>query len=171
MTRCDPSVWGWRRHLHSACRLAVGGLCCMFAAWAAAQDEGPTWFAGGRPREAAHQALGFLLAAEADGLAPTDYDAEGLARQLAGAEALDAAGLRAVDAALTRAMRRYLADLHGGRIDQLPSQAGQQVERDEGFDPAGLLRAALAAGRLAEAVHGAAPAQPDYPGLRPMLPT
>ncbi|MBL8435652.1 MAG: L,D-transpeptidase family protein [Zoogloea sp.] len=169
MARCDPSVLGWLRHLRSVCRLAVGGLCCMFAAWAAAQDEGPTWFADGRPSEAAYQALGFLLAAEADGLAPADYDADGLARQLAGAEAFDAVGLRALDAALTRAMRRYLADLHGGRIDQMSTQAGQQLERDEGFDPAGLLRAALAAGRLADAVHGAAPAQPDYPGLRRAL--
>ncbi|WP_298595774.1 L,D-transpeptidase family protein [Zoogloea sp.] len=169
MARFDPSVLWRLRHLRSACRLAVGSLCCMLAAWAVAQDEGPAWFAGGRPSEAAHQALGFLLAAEADGLAPADYDAEGLARQLAGAEALDAAGLRAFDAALTRAMRRYLADLHGGRVDQLPGQAGQQVERDEGFDPAGLLHAALVAGRLADAVHGAAPAQPDYPGLRRAL--
>ena len=88
---------------------------------------------------------------------------------MAGAEAFDAAGLRALDAALTRAMRRYLADLHGGRIDQMSTQAGQQLERDEGFDPAGLLREALAAGRLADAVHGAAPAQPDYPGLRRAL--
>lgn len=54
MARCDPSVLGWLRHLRSVCRLAVGGLCCMFAAWAAAQDEGPTWFADGRPSEAAY---------------------------------------------------------------------------------------------------------------------
>ena len=158
-----------RRHWRRAGRLALGGLFCTLTSWAAAQDEGLVWFADGRPNEAAHQAVTILQGAAADGLEPGDYGADGLERSLGMAEALDADGQRALDAALTRAVERYLADLHSGRVAPRAIQAGQRFERDNGFAPAEVLRAALAAGRLPEAVSDAAPAHADYPGLRRAL--
>ena len=80
----------------------------MLSSWAVAQDEGFAWLADGRPNQEAHQAVSILLGAAADGLEPDDYGAGGLEQALAEAEAeaLDAAGQRALEAALTRAMTR-----------------------------------------------------------------
>ncbi len=167
---CRAAWWlCWRSSCVS--RLGLGGLLCVLTSWAVAQDEGFAWIADGRPNQEAHQAVSILLGAAADGLEPDDYGAGGLEQALAEAEAeaLDAAGQRALEAALTRAMTRYLADLHGGRVDLRVIQPGQRFERDNGFAPAEVLQAALAAGRLPEAVREAAPAQPDYPGLRRAL--
>lgn len=165
---CRAAWWlCWRSSCVS--RLGLGGLLCVLTSWAVAQDEGFAWLADGRPNQEAHQAVSILLGAAADGLEPDDYGAGGLEQALAEAEALDAAGQRALEAALTRAMTRYLADLHGGRVDLRVIQPGQRFERDNGFAPAEVLQAALAAGRLPEAVREAAPAQPDYPGLRRAL--
>ena len=53
------------RAFWDGCATCAASAAWRWAAWAAAQDEGPTWFVDGRPSEAAYQALGFLLAAEA----------------------------------------------------------------------------------------------------------
>ena len=143
-------------------------LCSAVALPAGASQ----WFDGGRPGAQAREAVALLAAAASHGLVPKDYDAGILARAVTQAEQgapLDAAAAAQLDQALTTAMRRYLSDLHGGRID--PRQVHQDftpLRRDD-FDPTAVLRAALQEGRLHEASDEAAPRLPQYRQLREAL--
>ncbi|WP_420993731.1 L,D-transpeptidase family protein [Cupriavidus sp. 30B13] len=154
------------------------GAAALLAAWALAWHAGALaagdglWFAQGRPLAEAQQAAGILAGAAADGLDPGDYDAGPLRRALAEAQdgpplAPDAADR--LDQALTAAMERYLADLHGGRIDPRTIHENFSAAADQRFDPAGYLRAAVAAHRLPEAARQAPPSFPLYGALRDAL--
>lgn len=160
-------------------RLALGlafSLCLTLtggSGWAAAAEE-LLWFAAGRPSPQARQAIAILQAAAADGLDPADYQAELLSQALAQAEQPSEApasgpALRQLDQALSQAMQRYLSDLHRGRVDPRRIHADFSVAAPGRIDPPAYLRAALAAGRLAEAVREAAPALPQYARLRAAL--
>ena len=109
------------------------------------------------------QALELLADAPAQGLAPDDYDLPALERQAQ--EAGDPAGF---DAALTRAMLRYLAELRFGRVrsDYFTNPPDARLAE---FDPVETLRAALAAGRPADAVAAAEPRFPLYAPVRAAL--
>lgn len=149
----------WRRLLHAVPVLAL--------ALGAAGCPALPWFEGGRPTEEARQAVQVLLDAGAEGLDPRDYAADALFSLLS-QPALASAAAAHADSALTEALQRYLADLQQGRID--PRQLGAKFEPvHRPFDAAAALREALAAHRVAELLHGAAPRLPMYDGLRRAL--
>ncbi len=148
-------------------RLLVCVLLLGLHLAATAQDS--LWFAQGAPKPVALQALALLAAAPEDGLDSEDYGAAALAQAITSSSPAAppeiAAGL---EARLTAAMQRYLADLHGGRVDPRKVHADFDVAPAP-FDPAAYLQAALSAQRLPQAVTEAAPALGLYTGLRRAL--
>ena len=138
---------------HGAHALFVLALlfACSGAIFAAEAPESQLWFEGGRPKVVAWQAVDILQEAAADGLAADDYDAAGLRNiltALEGGVSLPEADILALDATMTRAMRRYLVDLHFGRIDPREVHTGFPMPRANGFDPETYLRTAVLGGRL-----------------------
>ncbi|HJV68774.1 L,D-transpeptidase family protein [Ideonella sp.] len=112
------------------------------------------------PAALADEAVALLAAAADHGLEPLDYGAETLASRLATGPA---------DEALTATFERFLADLAFGRIDPHTIHHEFSVAPRAGFDPAAALRAAIAHGRLADAVDAAVPPLPLYGALRRAL--
>jgi murein L,D-transpeptidase YcbB/YkuD len=153
--------------------LASGALAQIPASRFDAAAEGPPrWFAEQRPRVAAQQAVDLLARAASEGLNAGDYNAAWLrdAIERAGSGPVVAEDqVRRIDQALTVAMRRYLADLHGGRIE--PQQLGARYSpaASPDFSPDALLDSAIAEDRLPAAVRSVAPALPEYAGLREEL--
>ncbi len=126
----------------------------------------------GRPTPAAWQAVQVLADAGAEGLLPQDYDAQTLSSAVASAAqgpALDDLAAATLDKALTTALRRYLTDLHAGRIDPRQVQANFSVSPSQPFDSDAALQAALSTPHLAEALRAAAPRVPLYAHLRSAL--
>ncbi len=127
-----------------------------------------SWFDGGRPTRDASEAVQVLLDARAEGLEPRDYDAPALAALLR-EPPQDAAAQAQAHAALTAAVRHYLADLRNGRVD--PRALGAKFTAARRADDEGdaLLREAVAGHRVAQALHEAAPRLPMYASLRTAL--
>lgn len=149
--------------------LSRRALARPLLAWAAAralpasaQDD--PWSEGGRPGPLAREAVALLAQAPSHGLDGADYDAAALARALD-----DGTPAAALGARLAAAMRRYLLDLHFGRIDPRSIHHDFGPVRRAPFDVDALLQRALAAGRLAEAVAAAEPPFPTYGALREAL--
>jgi murein L,D-transpeptidase YcbB/YkuD len=117
----------------------------------------PAWTPG-----QAQAAVKLLEQAAAEGLDPADYGAGQLREGGASAEPA------AVDVALTSAMLHYLADLRLGRVRSDYHTRGQDPRLGQ-FDPVELLRAALAASRLQDAVAGAEPKVPLYGWVKETL--
>ncbi|HSV71881.1 MAG TPA: L,D-transpeptidase family protein [Methylibium sp.] len=154
-----------------AWRKVVRSLAAVLLAWAAGPvraDDAAAWFDAGRPRAVAQEAAALLADAASHGLDPRDYEADALQAAVVRGDG-DAARVAVVAEALSQAMRRYLADLHDGRIDPRRIHHDFAVSRAPGFDPAALLRGTLQAGRLADAVRAAAPSLPLYGQLREAL--
>jgi L,D-transpeptidase YcbB len=152
--------------------------CAALVLWLCAgrahAAEAPLWFDAGRPNVQAGQAVELLAAATRHGLEPQDYAAAGLRQAVM--QALqgpipEPAAAERLERALTTAMQRYLTDLRQGRVDPKQLRLGFTPVRREPFDPAAHLQAALAAGRLPEAVEEAAPGMPLYGRLREALAT
>ncbi|WP_235844735.1 L,D-transpeptidase family protein [Cupriavidus agavae] len=142
------------------------------AASAPPAPPAPLWLVDGRPSQAAQAAVKTLAGASADGLDPADYNAAALQRTLAqaiGGPAPSAEGMKTFDTALTAAMTRYLRDLHTGRIDPRKVQSNFASRTPTPFDAEAYLRNAMAANRLAEGLHAAAPTFPLYGTLREAL--
>lgn len=162
---------GWRSGAVAACLRWALVLLHLGGAAAMAAGE-PGWFDGGRPGAMARQAVEMLAAAHGHGLEPRDYGAEALRQAVAaglqGAPP-EAAAAAALEQALTTAMRRYLADLHFGRVDPRRMPQEFALPRREPFDPAAALRAALAAHDLRRAEGEATPRVPMYERLRESL--
>ncbi len=155
------------RHGLLAALMAVSGLAC-----AANGEAGLQWFDAGRPRNTAWTAVDLLLKAPDDGLDADDYDAGGLRQVLTaleGGTSLPEADLASLDGALTNALQRFLSDLHFGRLPPKAVRENGGAASLDRFDPAAILRAALAANRLADVVTDAAPAQLPYTSLREAL--
>ncbi|MBX3611518.1 MAG: L,D-transpeptidase family protein [Hydrogenophaga sp.] len=142
------------------------------AAWMTWRVAGAAWLEGSTsdnqvalrwsPAQA-QQAVGLLAQANQHGLHPDDYLASSLADRLPAALAHpDAPMAHQFADDLGRAMRQFLHDLAFGRVD--PRQVHQQVSvaPRAGFDPGQALVAALANGRLADAVQAAVPPLPIY---------
>lgn len=144
------------------------------AATAAPLESTPTptlaWFDGDRPAASAQQAVALLARAGDDGLEPADYDAAGLQRALDAAAqgTLDAAGRTQLDVRLAAALQRLLTDLHRGRVDPRTVHVKFDLPPRR-FDAAAVLRDALAAGRLEQAVRAAVPPLKLYADLRQAL--
>ncbi len=152
--------------------LAAWALSCHGIALAAQAAPAALWFSQGHPNAQAWQAAGILDGAALDGLEPRDYDADGLRRalgQAADGPPLAPEAAASLDERLTAAMQRYLADLHGGRVDPGTIHEKFAPAPDRQFDPSRLLRAAIAGQDLPEAVRQAAPSFPLYASLRAAL--
>jgi murein L,D-transpeptidase YcbB/YkuD len=150
----------------------VIGLVLWLCAGLAMAAGTTLWFDGGRPGEQAQQAVALLADAPSHGLQPQDYAAAQLQLALARARQgspLDAAQVARLEQGLTAAMQRYLADLHGGRVDPRKIHHDFDPPQREAFDAAAALRAALASGTLEQAVRDAAPQLPLYQKLRDAL--
>ncbi|TNF63525.1 MAG: murein L,D-transpeptidase [Burkholderiales bacterium] len=148
-------------------------LCLGLAGAALASAADVAWFDAGRPIGGAQQAIVLLRAAPSHGLDPSDYGTDALekslwqvARQVGSP---DAETVSRLDRALTDAMVRYLEDLHHGRVN--PRQLGVRFRpsRRDAFDARAVLREALAAGDLGQAVDRAVPPLQQYEQLRQAL--
>ncbi|HEY0884162.1 MAG TPA: L,D-transpeptidase family protein [Ramlibacter sp.] len=127
------------------------------------------WFEAGRPTADAMHAAQVLAAAGEHGLEPADYAAPALQARLTAAAQDPVPGdveQRVLGQALTAALQRYLSDLQRGRVDPRQFHAGFNLPRRRDSDTLSLLRDALAARRLPQALRQAAPALPMYEGLR-----
>lgn len=137
-------------------------------AWA--QPGRSPWFDdAGRPTALAREALALLTAAADDGLDPQDYGVAALGPALAASSAPNAESSARLGAALTAALQRLLSDLALGRVDPRAIHHRFSVAPRAGFDAAATLQAALARGRLAEAVAVARPPLPLYGQLMQAL--
>ncbi|MDH5277400.1 MAG: peptidoglycan-binding protein, partial [Gammaproteobacteria bacterium] len=152
--------------------LAFVLISLLWPRGAAMAADVPLWFDGARPGPQALQAVELLAAAASHGLEPRDYAArilqEAVERASDGAPLMPDEAAR-LDQALTATMQRYLADLHGGRIEPRHIYQRFMPVRREPFDPAVALRMALAQRRLPEAVAEAEPQLPMYGHLREAL--
>lgn len=147
--------------------ICLAALCC----WTSAADARP-WFDEQGPTPAARQALALLSGAAADGLEARDYGVDQWQQSIdmaGGGSTLSEATVARLDDALNTAMRRYLADLHFGRVDPQALGAKYTPNAAGDFDPDALLSAALADDRLADAARSAAPRWPQYDRLRKSL--
>ena len=143
-------------------------LICLLPALPAAHAAAASpWFSGGAPTPLAHEALALLAGAPADGLDPVDYEAERLRAALDHAAAPEAQA--AVAGELEAALRRFLRDINRGRV--APGEIGEHYDSDALLraDPDGLLRQAIADGKLAGAVAAARPHVAEYDELRAAL--
>lgn len=156
------------RNLASVLLLA---LLCLHGRAALAADN-LLWFDGDRPAPTARQAVDILLAAPTHGLAAQDYAAATLQQAVVLAEhgpPLDATARARLQQGLDAAMRRYLTDLHDGRVDPRQIHHHFNTSRRAHFDAAAQLQAALQGGDLKAAVHAAAPPLSQYAQLREAL--
>ena len=155
-------VWmGWRR--------CVFWLCLLTSGWAFAVDS--AWLRQGRLAPVALSAVQILQQAGDEGLNPNDYDAAGLSKRVAAARegaVLSGSAQTALTEALTQSMRRYLHDLHYGRVDPASVYANFTVP-PKTLNVTAVLDEALAAGNLDLAVKAATPQFPLYQALRPWL--
>lgn len=143
----------------------------LYPALSFAQDA-LQWFEQGRPTAQAIEAITLLNAANADGLAPGDYNAEFLRDAFESAmqgPTLPASAIPRLDGALTVSMQHYLRDLHQGRLDPLVIHQRFKAPASGYFDAAAYLSAALTTNRLPEAIRLAAPEIPLYASLRDAL--
>lgn len=173
MSSCSlllPATPAWRcrgRYFPAIC-LTIG---LMIASHGSSATEALLWFSTERPTLAAQQAVDLLDSAAADGLDAQDYNAEGLRKAIDNAisgMALATDQVIRIDLALTSAMRRYITDLHFGRVD--PRQLGANYRQATGaFDADLLLASAITDDRLAQTVRSVAPALPQYGSLQEAL--
>lgn len=157
-----------RAALAALAALAAG----LFSAGAAMAQQPHLWFNGNRPMPAAQQAVAALADAGADALEPQDYGADRLKQAVAQAATgpgLPPEAVDQLDAQLTAAMTQYLSDLHNGRIDPRTVHASFPTPEGQAFNADTYLRDAVAANRLPQAVHDAAPQFPLYGTLRDAL--
>ena len=171
--QADPlGLPGRRRGLRRALLIPV--LTLLWLTWparAAAADA--AWLdADGRPNASARDALRLLADAGADGLAPRHYQAAELAQQavaLAAAFGTVASPQPVFERDLEASMRRYLHDVHYGRID--PRALGFRVARPGAAAPdfAALLQTAAATGRLPQMAAELRPQLGQYAKLRQAL--
>ena len=133
-----------------------------------AVQAGP-WFDGDRPSAQARMALDLLDGVASHGLEPHDYRAEMLRLAIDRAAPPGADEVARLEQALSRAMERYLSDLHRGRVDPRTIHHDFSPPERPAFDAAAYLQAALATGRLAQAAQEAAPRLPQYEHLRAAL--
>jgi len=155
---------GWRIGL-------AWGLLWSLGAALAGEAEG-LWFSGGRPTPLARQAVQLLADAPSHGLDARDYAAATLVRDIdaaAGGAPSNHATQTRIHQALDAAMRRYLDDLHAGRVDPRQLHSRYAVSAHPPFDAAGLLHEAAARGDLRLAVQQAVPKLPLYERLRDAL--
>jgi L,D-transpeptidase YcbB len=131
-------------------------------------NDAPAWFDASGPKPEATTALAELAAAPAHGLDAAEYGSEWLAAEMRSIGSGDRAAVVArTDVAMTRAMLRYLIDLHSGRV--APKAVGFRLPARDASDASARLREALSAGRIPEAVAAAEPSFAIYARLKQAL--
>lgn len=161
-----------RRHLiGGGLRFALGCGLGRAAAAASVPAAASPWMQAGRPTALAAQAVLLLSRAAEHGLVPADYGADVLAAAVRNAalQPLDEPAAAALADRLDASLMRYLLHLHQGRIDPRQVHHDFDASRRPPFDPAQVLRQAMAAGSLDAAAAAAVPALPQYAQLRAML--
>jgi len=128
----------------------------------------PSWFVNGRPHTDAWQALRVLGDAASQGLSPSDYRANDLARALESAASAGVSfeSVAQIDAELSAALERYLLDLNHGRLSPEVLKYRFKAPESERFDARGYVIRARQQGRLAEALVQAQPQVPMYDAIR-----
>lgn len=155
------------RRLPAIC-LAIG----LSGSNLSAATDTPLWFGNERPKAAAQQAVELLSKAAADGLEAGDYSVDrlrGALERSGNGQPLAAGSLTALDQALTVAVRRYLTDLHFGRVDPRRLGVNYSSAGVTDFTPDALLNSAIVNNRFTEAARGAAPTWPQYVAVREAL--
>ncbi len=145
-------------------------------------DSNPTpvpvgvWIENNRASALAQEAIGILLAAEAEGLNPSDYDVTVLQQQqraLGNWIGADSASAQSFDAALSKAVLRYLNDLALGRVSAKDVHQNYDTSTHRAFDAVEHLSAALTAPMrgttLTDVMAQAAPNFPLYAALKRAL--
>lgn len=163
-----------RCHRRNFAAISAIGLAITLATVSglSAATDAPLWFDAEGPRPIAREAVELLAAAPADGLVARDYHADSLHRAVSRAmhgPPLAEDQVTLLDRALTSALRRYLADLHFGRIDPQQIGADYSTPAGTGFDADSLLISAVADDGLGQTVRAAAPSSPQYASLREAL--
>ena len=163
-----------RCHRRNFAAISAIGLAITLATVSglSAATDAPLWFDAEGPRPIAREAVELLAAAPADGLEARDYHADSLHRAVSRAmhgPPLAEDQVTLLDRALTSALRRYLADLHFGRIDPQQIGADYSTPAGTGFDADSLLISAVADDGLGQTVRAAAPSSPQYASLREAL--
>lgn len=142
-----------------------------FALWACIvlQGTGFLWIDGaGRVSADGRAALSILAAAAQEGLEPEQYDATNLRVSSARiGEGASPGEIAAFDAALTASMRRYLHDVHAGRV--APQRVGFKIDPHAFEDVDAQLTAAAATHRVITAAEELTPLSPAYRSLRAAL--
>jgi murein L,D-transpeptidase YcbB/YkuD len=157
----------WR--LQTVSRLLVAQALATASAVSPAA-EASAWVLDGRPTPQARQAIELLVTADTHGLAPDDYAAGTLDRTARSMDQkADVDADARFEATLTAALRRYLTDLHFGRVEAQQLPPGYVPPRRQPFDAAAVLQAAVQNKALSEAARRAAPAIPQYEQLRVAL--
>lgn len=155
-------VWRRRDWLHALGAWPLAGGLALAAA-RAAEPAPPSW-----TPSLARQALALLGAADEHGLDPADYSVDALAPEISAGPSGQPASTGAF-AALHGAFLRYLSHLAFGRVDPRQIHHRFSVAPRAGYDPALALSAALASGRLDDAVRAALPPLPVYLQLQQAL--
>ncbi len=130
----------------------------------------PAWFAGGMPTAGAQQLVELLHTAPSHGLDDARYGVAAIEERLRDARerGLSEREAAETDAALTRALLRFLADLHFGAFDA--RSAGFDIDRSgDRPDFARLVSEAVATGQMARLPDRVAPRLPMYERLRTAL--
>ncbi len=152
-----------------AIRTSCAGEAELMALYAPG-DATPLWLdAQGALLLPGMDAVRLLSFAADEGLEPGDYGVDALRALLqASAAAPEPETVAHADVALSRAMLRYLRDLHMGRVD--PRRVGfvLEVPRD-GHDFALLLREAIERRQVVDTARVWTPRGPQYPALRVAL--
>lgn len=133
--------------------------------------DGAAWWKQGRPAPVAAATVEILQHAADEGLDPADYDAAGLAKRVAQAGSgpqLSVSAQTALGNSLEQAMRRYLHDLHYGRVDPASVYANFNAP-PKTLNVGAVLDTAVVSGNLEPAIRAATPQFPLYQALRPWL--
>lgn len=128
------------------------------------REHAPLWLDGGRPIAAASAATHALLAADALGLRPADYDAvrlDGTRRGLAAGAVATPESLARFDVALSVAFLRHLSDLRLGRVNPKRLSFGFDLEPKR-LDLPALLAAAVREDRIPELLGRVTPGYPQH---------
>ncbi len=154
--------------------LACALICILtlLGKGAGAADTMMLWFEGDSPTSQARQALRILSDAAADGLVPSDYQAKVLEESFASlslSRSTAADRVARLDRALTSSMKRYLIDLHAGRIKPAEIHEHFDAPSQTSLDPDAYLREIADKRNFTEAVRAVAPTFPLYASLRKAL--
>ena len=147
--------------------MGLVALGCLASAPISAAPMDTRWVSEGRPTSLARSAVQILSDAYSQGLNPADYDVQALRQALTQGK-LSADSEKQLDTLLTETMRRYLHDLHYGRVDPRAVYANFDVP-PKSLDIPLTLQSAMAAGNLDQAVKAATPVFPLYQALLPWL--